>query len=288
MFDGDAGSEEAPAPRGPKKWWDMEDGPETAFLVGFELKGDRRAGRTRRGPRRRAASPRDPPCAAPPLQRAPRPHLPTPTCPTCRRRDRLFSIDESLDELQRLAETAGLKVLGRTSQRLASMDARTLVGSGKVEEILQEVAAQRVETIIFDCELTPRQGRNIEQLASALPGGAKVRVCDRTALILDIFAQRAQTKEGKLQVALAQAEYQLPRLTRMWTHLDRVGGGGQVKGTGESQLQLDKRIIKDQVRVLREKLDSVRTHRSNYRNRRAATGIPVVALVGYTNAARRL
>ena len=107
-----------------------------------------------------------------------------------------------------------------------------------------------------------------------------MRVCDRTALILDIFAQRAATREGKLQVALAQAEYQLPRLTRMWTHLDRVGGGGQVKGAGERQIELDRRQLRDRMSTLRQRLEGVRKHREQYRSRRREEGVPVLALAG--------
>ena len=201
------------------------------------------------------------------------------------KRDRLkaggFDLDSSLDELERLADTAGLEVVGRTTQRLDFAVGATLVGSGKIEDIIRTCVALRAETIIFDSELSPRQARNIEQLA-----GSAVRVCDRTALILDIFAQRAASKEGKLQVLLAQAEYQLPRLTRLWSHLDRVGGAGQTKGTGESQLQIDKRLLKERVRQLKEKLEGVKTHRSNYRERRAESGTPVIALAGYTNAGK--
>lgn len=200
------------------------------------------------------------------------------------KRDRgrsVYELGESLDELARLADSAGLEVVGRTSQRLEAADPRTLIGSGKITEVLDTCSALRAETIIFDCDLSPRQGRNIEELT-----GGSVRVCDRTSLILDIFAQRAATKEGKLQVQLAQAQYQLPRLTRMWSHLDRISGSGMVKGTGESQLQIDKRLLKDRMRQLSTKLEAVRTHRNQYRSRRVAAGIPVIALCGYTNAGK--
>eukprot|EP00200_Dunaliella_tertiolecta_P002918 CAMPEP_0202349620 /NCGR_PEP_ID=MMETSP1126-20121109/7035_1 /ASSEMBLY_ACC=CAM_ASM_000457 /TAXON_ID=3047 /ORGANISM="Dunaliella tertiolecta, Strain CCMP1320" /LENGTH=567 /DNA_ID=CAMNT_0048941459 /DNA_START=1727 /DNA_END=3430 /DNA_ORIENTATION=- len=195
-----------------------------------------------------------------------------------------YNIHDSLEELARLANTANLKVMGSSYQVLATPNNATYVGSGKVAEIIQAVRAYGVDTVIFDDELSPGQLRNLEKVLGC--GNGSVRVCDRTALILDIFMQRAQTKEGKLQVELAQTEYQLPRLTRMWTHLDRVGGGGAVKGTGEKQIETDKRLLRDRISALRKELESVRTHRRNYRKRRQAAPIPVVALIGYTNAGK--
>ncbi|KAH0896464.1 hypothetical protein HID58_046032 [Brassica napus] len=153
----------------------------------------------------------------------------------------LFDIEESLEELEQLADTAGLMVVGSTYQKLASPNPRTYIGSGKVSEIKSAINALDVETVIFDDELSPGQLRNLEKAF-----GGDVRVCDRTALILDIFNQRAATHEAALQVALAQMEYQLPRLTRMWTHLERQSGG-QVKGMGEKQIEVDKRILRTQV-----------------------------------------
>ena len=142
-----------------------------------------------------------------------------------------------------------------------------------------------VETVIFDSELTPRQARN---LSSALD--ERVAICDRTMLILDIFGQRARTAEGQLQVEMASLEYQLPRLTRMWSHLERQAGGaggqGQVKGMGEKQIEIDKRLLRDRVTFLKKKLDKVSTHRELYRERRKEAPVPVVALVGYTNAGK--
>ena len=142
-----------------------------------------------------------------------------------------------------------------------------------------------VETVIFDSELTPRQARN---LSSALDD--RVAICDRTMLILDIFGQRARTAEGKLQVEMASLEYQLPRLTRMWSHLERqaggAGAGAQVKGMGEKQIEIDKRLLRDRVTFLKKKLDKVSTHRELYRERRKEAPVPVVALVGYTNAGK--
>ncbi|XP_010552485.1 PREDICTED: uncharacterized protein LOC104822831 isoform X2 [Tarenaya hassleriana] len=192
----------------------------------------------------------------------------------------LFDIEESLEELAQLADTAGLMVVGSTYQKLASPNPRTYIGSGKVSEINSAVHALDVETVIFDDELSPGQLRNLEKAF----GGA-IRVCDRTALILDIFNQRAATHEAALQVALAQMEYQLPRLTRMWTHLERQAGG-QVKGMGEKQIEVDKRILRTQIGVLKKELESVRQHRKQYRSRRCAVPVPVVSLVGYTNAGK--
>ncbi|XP_022140776.1 uncharacterized protein LOC111011354 [Momordica charantia] len=194
--------------------------------------------------------------------------------------DQLFSIDESLKELAQLADTAGLMVVGSTYQKLASPNPRTYIGSGKVAEIKSAIHALGIETVIFDDELSAGQLRNLEKSF-----GGDVRVCDRTALILDIFNQRAATHEASLQVALAQMEYQLPRLTKMWTHLERQAGG-QVKGMGEKQIEVDKRILRTQIGVLRKELESVRMHRKQYRNRRISVPVPVVSLVGYTNAGK--
>lgn len=194
--------------------------------------------------------------------------------------DQLFSIDESLKELAQLADTAGLKVVGSTYQKLASPNPRTYIGSGKVAEIKSAIHALGIETVIFDDELSAGQLRNLEKSF-----GGDVRVCDRAALILDIFNQRAATHEASLQVALAQMEYQLPRLTKMWTHLERQAGG-QVKGMGEKQIEVDKRILRTQIGVLRKELESVRVHRKQYRSRRFSVPVPVVSLVGYTNAGK--
>ncbi|KAH9758832.1 Hflx-type G domain-containing protein [Citrus sinensis] len=192
----------------------------------------------------------------------------------------LFGIEESLKELAQLADTAGLMVVGSTHQKLNSPNPRTYIGSGKVAEIKSAIHALGVETVIFDDELSAGQLRNLEKAF-----GGDVRVCDRTALILDIFNQRAATHEAALQVALAQMEYQLPRLTKMWSHLERQAGG-QVKGMGEKQIEVDKRILRTQIGVLKKELESVRKHRKQYRNRRVSVPVPVVSLVGYTNAGK--
>ncbi|KAK1399275.1 Hflx-type G domain-containing protein [Heracleum sosnowskyi] len=191
-----------------------------------------------------------------------------------------FGIEESLKELAQLADTAGLMVVDSTYQKLSTPNPRTYIGSGKVAEIKTAIQALDVETVIFDDELSPGQLRNLEKAF-----GGYVRVCDRTALILDIFDQRAATREAALQVSLAQMEYQLPRLTKMWTHLERQAGG-QVKGMGEKQIEVDKRILRTQIGTLKKELESVRKHRKQYRNRRVSVPVPVVSLVGYTNAGK--
>lgn len=171
-------------------------------------------------------------------------------------------------------------VIDSTYQKLSTPNPRTYIGSGKVAEIKTAINGYGVETVIFDDELSPGQLRNLEKAF-----GGNVRVCDRTALILDIFDQRAATREAALQVALAQMEYQLPRLTKMWTHLERQSGG-QVKGMGEKQIEVDKRILRTQIGVLKKELESVRKHRKQYRTRRLSVPVPVVSLVGYTNAGK--
>lgn len=192
------------------------------------------------------------------------------------------SLSASLEELGRLAETAGLEVVGSTYQSLESPNPRTYIGTGKIVELCAAVASTGAETVIFDDELTPSQLRNLERAL----GGGEVRLCDRTALVLDVFSQRAATREGQLQVALAQVEYQIPRLTRMWSHLERQSGSGQVKGMGEKQIEVDRRLLRNRAARLRKEIEEVRTHRKAYRERRASTPIPVIALVGYTNAGK--
>jgi GTPase len=203
----------------------------------------------------------------------------------------LLSVEESLAELSLLAETAGLEVVGHASQRLDQPNSQTFIGPGKVEEIQLLAAETQAEIILFDEELSSRHLRELERIF-----GANLRVIDRTALILDIFAQHANTKEGALQVELAQYEYRLPRLTRAWTHLARQAGGGGgragsvggvgLRGPGETQLEVDRRDIRRRIDHLKEQLEKVRIHRQQYRVRRKRSKIPVVALVGYTNAGK--
>lgn len=208
-----------------------------------------------------------------------------------RREDDLLSLEESLTELALLADTAGLDVVGQASQKLDSPNPKTFIGPGKVEEVKALVEEVQAEVVLFDEELSPRHLRELEQIL-----GDNVRILDRTALILDIFAQHANTSEGALQVELAQYEYRLPRLTRAWTHLARQAGGGGgragsvggvgLRGPGETQLEVDRRDIRRRISNLKEQLEKVRTHRKQYRARRKRSRVPVVALVGYTNAGK--
>jgi GTP-binding protein HflX len=203
----------------------------------------------------------------------------------------LLSLDESLNELALLADTAGLDVIGKVTQRLEAPNVQTFIGPGKVEEVQILVEENNANVVIFDEELSPRHQRELEEVF-----GLKVRVLDRTALILDIFAQHAHTNEGALQVELAQYEYRLPRLTRAWTHLARQtgGGGGRtgstggvgLRGPGETQLEVDRLDIRRRISHLKRDLDKVRLHRQQYRARRKRSRIPVVAIVGYTNAGK--
>ncbi len=205
--------------------------------------------------------------------------------------DQLLPLDDSLEELTLLADTAGVEVLGILTQNLTHPNPRTFIGSGKVEEAKILANELDADMVIFDNELSPRHQRELEK-----EFGEDLRVIDRTALILDIFAQHAQTSEGSLQVELAQYEYRLPRLTRAWTHLARQAGGGGgragstggvgLRGPGETQLEVDRRMISRRIEFLKEELEKVRAHRMRYRDRRKKSRIPVVALVGYTNAGK--
>lgn len=201
--------------------------------------------------------------------------------------NRLFGIGDSMEELGRLAETAGMSVVGVVTQALAAPISGTYIGTGKVTEVRREMDALDCKTCIFDDELSPAQQRNLE---NNFGGEAKgIKVLDRTALILDIFAQHAATREGQLQVELALYQYRLPRLTRMWTHLERQSGSGGVglRGPGETQLESDRRMINTRIVKLRKDIDSVRMHRTRQRSaRRTNCGLPVVALIGYTNAGK--
>lgn len=203
----------------------------------------------------------------------------------------LLSLEDSLEELALLADTAGLDVVGMETQRLDKPSSSTYIGSGKVEEIKAIVEELMADVIIFDSELSPRHQRELEEAFGPL-----VKVIDRTALILDIFAQHASSSDGILQVALAQLEYRLPRLTRAWTHLARQAGGASgrtggvggvgLRGPGETQLEVDRREIHRRISKLKEELEKVRAHRSRYRAQRQRSHIPIVALVGYTNAGK--
>jgi len=202
----------------------------------------------------------------------------------------VLDVEDSLEELALLADTAGVHVVGQTYQRVSQPDPATFIRSGKVEEVAHWVKELGVDTVIFDDELSPRHQRELEKIF-----GEDVKVLDRTALILDIFAQHAHTREGALQVALAQYEYRLPRLTRQWTHLARQAGGGAIRGgsggvglrgPGETQLETDRWEIRRRIAALKEELEGVRAHRERHRAQRRRAGIPVIALVGYTNAGK--
>jgi GTPase len=201
----------------------------------------------------------------------------------------LLSVEDSVRELARLSHTAGLEVVGQTIQRFDRPDSATFIGAGKVEEVKILVSELNADVVVFDDELSPRHQRELEKIF-----GEKVRIVDRTALILDIFAQHAHSREGKLQVELAQLEYRLPRLTRMWTHLARqaggraggMGGGVGLRGPGETQLEVDRREIGRRITLLKGELEVVRAHRGRQRAQRQQTELRVVAIVGYTNAGK--
>ena len=205
--------------------------------------------------------------------------------------DSILSLDSALKELALLADSAGLSVVGESRQRLQKPDPKTYVGSGKVKEIRALAEETLADVVLFDEELSPRHQRELEKEFDE-----EVRVLDRTALILDVFAQHARTREGALQVELAQYEYRLPRLTRAWTHLARQAGGGAgrtgaaggvgLRGPGETQLEIDKREISRRIHHLKGEIEKLRAHRGRYRSRRRHSQIPIVALVGYTNAGK--
>ena len=201
-----------------------------------------------------------------------------------------ISVDDSLDELALLARTAGVEVVGRAVQRLSNINPATLIGSGKLDEIVAMLPQIGANMVIFDDELTPRHQRELEKAF-----GENIQVIDRSALILDIFAQHARTREGALQVELAQYEYRLPRLTRQWSHLARQVGGGMarggaagvgLRGPGETQLEVDRREIRRRISKLKEEIEAIRAHRQRHRVQRIRAGMATVALVGYTNAGK--
>jgi GTP-binding protein HflX len=193
--------------------------------------------------------------------------------------DRQWSTDASLAELASLAYSAGADVVGKITQRMRHPSPLTYVGKGKLEEIKHLKESTEFDTVVVDDELSPNQQRNLEEFLEA-------KVIDRVSLILDIFAKRARTHEGKLQVELAQYEYNLPRLTGKWSHLERLGGGIGTRGPGESQLETDKRIMRQKITRLKRQIDEVRGQRELYRQKRRRSGIPIVALVGYTNTGK--
>jgi GTPase len=202
-----------------------------------------------------------------------------------------WPVEESMVELARLAGTAGLEVVGSTTQRRQRPNPATFIGSGKAEEIADELRSRHADVVVFDDELAPRHQRGLEDIF-----GGDVKVMDRTGLILDIFAQHARTREGALQVELAQYQYRLPRLTQTWTEqaLTRQAGGRAggstggvgLRGPGETRLAMDRFVIRRRIARIKRELEEVRTARSRQRQQRRREGLPTVALVGYTNAGK--
>ncbi len=188
-------------------------------------------------------------------------------------------LEDSLEELGELAKTAGGTVVGQGTQKLNVPEAGTYIGAGKAKEFAELCKARQADTVIFDDELSPAQVRNLEHIFGC-------KILDRTSLILDIFAERAQTREGKLQVELAQLQYLYPRLTRYWTHLHRQRGGIGTQGEGEKQLELDRRRVQWRIDKIRGELDEVRKHRTTQRQGRQRHEWPLASIVGYTNAGK--
>jgi len=190
---------------------------------------------------------------------------------------------EQLDELESLGNTYGLKTVLKLPCPVREFNAGTFLGKGKVEEIRQLVAEQHCDIVIFDDEISPQQQRNLEKIFERV-------VIDRTELILGVFAQRAQTKEAKLQIELASFRYQMPRLRRLWTHLSRQrtggAGGGYLKGEGEKQIEIDRQILKHKINQIQKELETVKQHRQTQRRERERTGIPTFAIIGYTNVGK--
>src|SRR5215210_5893568 len=190
-----------------------------------------------------------------------------------------WDLRESLDELAELARSAGAEVAGRVTQKLEQPTAPFYIGKGKAEDVAEQCRKGNVTSVIFDDELSPAQGRNLEKITSR-------KILDRTQLILDIFAQRARSREGRLQIELAQLQYLLPRLTRMWNHLSRQTGGIGTRGPGETQLEVDRRRVQARIARLERELEGVRKVRTVQREGRRRHQWPVAAVVGYTNAGK--
>jgi GTP-binding protein HflX len=192
---------------------------------------------------------------------------------------KIVSAEASQSELEQLVKSAGGKVIGNMIQKLDAPTKALYLGKGKLDELIALKDELHYDTVVFDDELSPVQQRNLEEALT-------VKVIDRVALILDIFAKRAMTREGKLQVELAQHQYLLPRLAGQWSHLERLGGGIGTRGPGESQLETDRRLIEKRIHRFNAEVDKVSQQRYQYRQRRHKSGIPVIALVGYTNAGK--
>ena len=195
-----------------------------------------------------------------------------------RNRDRQWSLEDSLSELDYLVRTAGAQTVGRISQR-SERFSPTYLGKGKLQELADQVVRLQADVVIFDDELTPSQQRKLEDSLST-------KVIDRTVLILDVFGRHARTYEGKLQVELAQHKYLLPRLAGQWAHLERLGGGIGTRGPGETQLETDRRLVRQRIQRIEKELQGVRRRRSVYIGRRKKSSIPSASLVGYTNAGK--
>ena len=191
----------------------------------------------------------------------------------------IVSAEASQSELAQLVKSAGAEIVGKMIQRLDMPTKALYLGKGKLDEIIALKSELQFDTVVFDDELSPVQQRNLEE-------ALQVKVIDRVALILDIFAKRARTREGKLQVELAQHQYLLPRMAGQWSHLERLGGGIGTRGPGESQLETDRRLIEKRIHRLSAEVDKVSQQRYLYRQRRQKSGIPIIALVGYTNAGK--
>ena len=184
-----------------------------------------------------------------------------------------------MQELAQLADTAGVNVVGKLIQRLQVPSKTHYLGKGKLNELLSLKSSLNYDVVIFDDELSPLQQQKLEETL-------QVKIIDRAALILDIFARRARTREGQLQVELAQHQYLLPRLAGQWSHLERLGGGIGTRGPGESQLETDRRLIRRKIHRLERRIEEIKKHRRLYRQQRKQSGIPIVALIGYTNAGK--
>jgi len=190
-----------------------------------------------------------------------------------------WTIDESLDELEQLANTAGASVVGRVSQQLDKPSKNYYLGKGKLEELINLQESLGYNLVIFNDELSALQQRNLEDELC-------VKIIDRVALIIDIFAKRARTREGILQVALAQTEYLLPRLAGQWSHLERLGGGIGTRGPGETQIETDRRLAQKKINRLKKEIENIKKRRSQQRKTRKNSEIPLLALVGYTNTGK--
>src|SRR5438552_16884760 len=186
---------------------------------------------------------------------------------------------QALDELRELATSAGARIIDEVIQRRERPDPATFIGKGKVEELREEILVEGVDVVIFDDDLSPSQAKNLQE-------ALETKVVDRTGLILDIFARRARTKEGKLQVELAQLEYQLTRLAGHREYLSRLGGGIGTRGPGETKLEMDRRQIRHRISTLKREIENIRKHRQLHRKRRRRDQLPLVSLVGYTNAGK--